>query len=125
MARKPSDSRKPKLVEPSKDSSGRTQRRKPETGELRRLKIEAGEWIRELRLGRDLTQLELSRLLGHKYYTFISQVEGGVGRVPPEEIRTWAKALRVDPTWFGRRLLRYYQPHFFDVCFPDGLKDHD
>jgi len=34
--------------------------------------------------GRGLSQVQLADRLGLKYYTFISQVENGFGRVPSE-----------------------------------------
>jgi transcriptional regulator with XRE-family HTH domain len=66
----------------------------PDTKTLRR---EAGSWLKELRREAGLSQMALADILGLKYYTFISQVENGFGRVPTESMEAWARALRVDP----------------------------
>ena len=52
----------------------------PQVHELRR---EAGLWLRELRERRGLSQRQLASHLGAEYYTFISQLETGRGRIPP------------------------------------------
>ncbi len=57
-----------------------------------------------------MSQIELAAILGLKYYTFISQVENGFGRVPTESMEAWARALGADPSAFARRLLSYYEP---------------
>ena len=45
-----------------------------------------GTWLKELRARAGLSQIELAGILGFKYYTFISQVENGFGRVPTESM---------------------------------------
>ncbi len=62
----------------------------PEAKELRR---QAGTWLKELRGRAGLSQLQLAERLGLKYYTFVSQVENGFGRVPTESMEAWARAL--------------------------------
>jgi transcriptional regulator with XRE-family HTH domain len=57
-----------------------------------------------------LSQRELSDLLGLEYYTFVSQLETGRGRIPPDRYEDWARALKVDTREFVRTLLRYYDP---------------
>ena len=47
------------------------------------LRTTAGRWLRELRQKRGLSQRELARKVGAKY-TFVSQVESGRCRMPPE-----------------------------------------
>ena len=66
----------------------------PEAKELRR---RAGAWLKELRARAGLSQIQLAERLGLKYYTFISQVENGFGRVPTESMEAWARALAVEP----------------------------
>lgn len=77
----------------------------------------AGAYIRELRQQRGLTQKELSKLLELEYYTMISGVENGNNRVPPEALVSWAKALRVNPREFAKRLLSHYEPRYFEALF--------
>ncbi len=86
----------------------------PEVRELRRT---AGLWLRELREARSLSQRQLANLVGAEYYTFISQLESGRGRIPPDRYREWASALGVEPAEFVRRLMRYYDPVTFAILF--------
>jgi transcriptional regulator with XRE-family HTH domain len=86
----------------------------PETKELRR---QAGAWLKELRSRAGLSQLELAQRLDFKYYTFVSQVENGFGRVPTECMEAWARALGVPPTEFARRLLSFYDPELHRLLF--------
>jgi len=86
----------------------------PEAKEQRRL---AGAWLKQLRGRAGLSQIELAGRLGLKYYTFISQVENGFGRVPTESMETWARALGVKPSTFARQLLSYYDPELHRILF--------
>ena len=96
---------------------GASQRRSdPDVQELRRA---GGIWLRGLREGCGLSQRELARLVGAEYYTFISQLETGRGRVPPDRYRLWASALEVDPKHFVKQLLSYYDPITYDILFGD------
>jgi transcriptional regulator with XRE-family HTH domain len=96
---------------------GASQRRSdPDVQELRRA---GGTWLRGLRERCGLSQRELARLVGAEYYTFISQLETGRGRVPPDRYRLWASALKVDPKLFVKRLLSYYDPITYDILFND------
>jgi len=65
-----------------------------------------------------ITQRALADKLKLSYYTFISQVETGTARVPPEQLVGWAKALGVDPQEFAKKLLSYYDPHMHKALFP-------
>lgn len=75
------------------------------------LRKQAGLYLRKLREGRELTQNDLAKLLGIEYYTFVSQVETGNARVPPENIIKWAQALKVEPAELAMNLLKFYDPH--------------
>jgi transcriptional regulator with XRE-family HTH domain len=86
----------------------------PETKKLRR---EAGTWLKELRAKAGLSQIELAEKLGLKYYTFISQVENGFGRVPTDSMEAWALALGTDPSAFARQLLSFYDPELHRLLF--------
>tara|TARA_Y100000593_G_scaffold33985_1_gene66703 strand:- start:580 stop:882 length:303 start_codon:yes stop_codon:yes gene_type:complete len=78
---------------------------------------EAGSQVRQWRLDQDLTQRDLAQKLGLDYYTFVSQVETGAARVPPEAIADWAKALNKDVRAFAKFLLRHYDPHTYAALF--------
>jgi transcriptional regulator with XRE-family HTH domain len=81
------------------------------------LRKEAGTWLRGLREAAGLSQRDLSDKVGFDYYTFISQIEAGRGKVPPERYEAYAKALGVAPRDFVKTLLRYYNPLTFDILF--------
>ena len=68
------------------------------------LRSQAGLWLRELREKRGLSQRELATRVGIEYYTIISQLETGCGRIPPDRHLAWAKALDVPPQEFARGL---------------------
>ena len=89
----------------------------PTAKELRR---RAGAWLKELRGRAGLSQIQLAERLGLKYYTFVSQVENGFGRVPTESMEAWARALGADPSVFARELLAYYDPTLYQLLF--GVK---
>ncbi|MDO9714001.1 helix-turn-helix domain-containing protein [Paracraurococcus lichenis] len=91
-------------------------RQDTETQELRRA---AGRWLRGLREARGLSQRELAEMVGTEYYSFISQLETGRGRIPPDRYRVWAEALGVPATAFVRELMSYYDPVTHAILFPD------
>lgn len=81
------------------------------TKEARILRANAGDYLKRIRLEAGLTQRELAERLSLKYYTFISQVENGQGRLPPALYVKTAKALRVNVKDFALTMLSYYDPH--------------
>jgi len=85
------------------------------------LRKQAGAWLKELRTRAGLSQVELAARLGLKYYTFISQVENGFGRVPTDAMEAWAAALGVPAPEFARRLLTYYDPELHRLLFEAKL----
>jgi transcriptional regulator with XRE-family HTH domain len=82
-----------------------------------KLRQEAGRWLRELREKRGLSQRDLAQKVGAEYYTFISQLEHGRGRIPPDRYLVWARALGVEPREFVRGLMSYYDPVTYDIVF--------
>jgi len=89
-------------------------RSSPEVQELRR---DGGRWLKEKREEAGLSQRQLAELVGAEYYTFISQLETGRGRIPPDRYEAWAKALGVDPKDFVKKLLQYYDPITYALLF--------
>ena len=85
--------------------------------DVRKLRQEAGKWFKSLREARGLTQRELAEKVGVGYYTVISQLEVGRGRVRPEGYERWAHALGVDPREFVRQLLRFNDPEAYRLLF--------
>jgi len=88
----------------------------------RKKRIEAGAYIKSLRLAHDpkITQRALADTLKLGYDTFISQVETGTARVPPEARVVWARALGVDSQEFAKKWLSYYDPHTHKAIFGKG-----
>ncbi len=85
--------------------------------QARQLRKDAGTWLKAARKKAGLSQIDLAEKLGLKYYTFISQVENGFGRVPSESMEAWARALNVAPGTFARHLLSYYDPDLYRLLF--------
>jgi transcriptional regulator with XRE-family HTH domain len=85
-----------------------------DVAELRR---EAGQWLKRLREAKGVSQRDLAETVGIEYYTFISQVESGRGRIPPDRFRDWASALGVPPREFVTKLMRYYDPVTYRILF--------
>jgi transcriptional regulator with XRE-family HTH domain len=85
------------------------------------LRREAGIWLKQMREVRGLSQRDVANLVGIEYYTFVSQVEAGRGRVPPDRYEAWAKALGLDVSQFVRTLLRFYDPITHALLFPGEL----
>jgi transcriptional regulator with XRE-family HTH domain len=85
--------------------------------EAKRLRKQAGIWLKELRGRAGLSQIQLADRLGYKYYTFIAQVENGYGRVPTDGMEAWALALGVKPAAFARQLLSHYDPELYRLLF--------
>jgi transcriptional regulator with XRE-family HTH domain len=87
------------------------------SNEVLELRREAGRWLKALREKRGLSQRNLADLVGAEYYTFISQIEAGRGRIPPDRYITWAEALGVEPKALVSMLLRYYDPVTYKILF--------
>ena len=85
--------------------------------QARQLRKEAGAWLQAARKKAGLSQIDLAEKLGLKYYTFISQVENGFGRVPSDSMEAWARALGIAPSVFARELLAYYEPELHKLLF--------
>jgi len=85
--------------------------------EAKVLRKNAGAWLKQLRNHAGLSQVELAQKLGLKYYTFVSQVENGFGRVPTESMEAWALALNVEPSVFARQLVAFYDPELHRLLF--------
>jgi len=82
------------------------------------LRNQAGDWLRQLRERRGLSQRQLAQQVGAGY-TFISQLENGRGRIPPNVYLVWADALGVQPRAFVRELMSYYDPATYSIVFGD------
>jgi transcriptional regulator with XRE-family HTH domain len=86
------------------------------------LRKEAGLWLRERRETAGLSQRELAIKVGFEYYTFISQIESGRGRVPAERYEKYAKAFRMSPRDFALAMLRFNDPHTYRMIFGEDAQ---
>lgn len=91
--------------------------------EVQELRREGGRYLKELREARGLSQRQLANLVGAEYYTFISQLETGRGRIPPDRYGAWAEALNVDVRLFVRTLMRFYDPLTHEILFGTGTEN--
>lgn len=87
------------------------------------LRKEAGRWLRERREARGLSQRQLAELIGTEYYTFVSQLETGRGRIPPDKYRIWADVLGMSAKDFVFALLPFYDPVTYEILFADSHDD--
>jgi transcriptional regulator with XRE-family HTH domain len=87
------------------------------TYDVKQLRQDAGRWLKQLRESQGLSQRELARRLGLNFYTFVSQLESGRGRIPPDRYKAWADAFGMEPQVFVRELLRYYDPITYYYLF--------
>jgi transcriptional regulator with XRE-family HTH domain len=84
---------------------------------VQELRREGGRWLRKCREEAGLSQRELAQLVGAEYYTFISQLETGRGRIPPDRYHIWAEALKIPPKDFVQSVLRFYDPVTYGILF--------
>lgn len=87
------------------------------TKEHRDLRKAAGQYIKGLRTAQGYTQADLARDLGLEFHTFVSQVETGSRRIPPEDIEKWAQCLKVDVQNFARHLFKFLDPVMYRLVF--------
>ena len=87
--------------------------------EARENRISLGLWLRTLREERGLSQRALADLLSLDYYTFISQLETGRGKIPEQRYAEWAEALGQDPKRFVKILMSYYHPTAYTILFDE------
>jgi transcriptional regulator with XRE-family HTH domain len=100
---------------------GNPQRRtSPDVQDLRR---DGGKWLKERRESAGLSQRQLADRVGAEYYTFISQLETGRGRIPPDRYQAWAEALGLRPRDFVREILRFYDPITHAILFKENAED--
>lgn len=82
-------------------------------------RVELGTWLKDCRVALGLSQRELAEALELEYYTFISQLENGRGKIPAHRYGEWATVLGQDPRAFVTRLLKAYEPDAYAILFGD------
>ena len=96
---------------------------KANSKESKALRKKAGAFLKHCRNNAGLTQRELAELVDIDYYTFISQLECGQGRVPPSLYQPLAKAMGVNLTEFVKEMLKYYDPFTYHALY--GIHPYD
>jgi transcriptional regulator with XRE-family HTH domain len=94
---------------------GNPQRRS--AADVQDLRREGGRWLKGLRERGGMSQRQLAAKVRTEHYTFVSQLETGRGRIPPDRYLDWADALGVPAKAFVREILRYYDPITYDILF--------
>lgn len=90
---------------------------KRSASDVQDLRREGGRWLKEMREAAGLSQRQMAAKVGADYYTFISQLETGRGRIPPDRYLDWARALGVPEKEFVRQILRFYDPVTYEILF--------
>jgi transcriptional regulator with XRE-family HTH domain len=85
--------------------------------QVQELRAAGGQWLKSLRENAGLSQRELADRVGITYYTFVSQLENGRGRLPPDRYEAWAAALGMDAKDFTRDLMKFYDPVTHGILF--------
>ncbi|MBT3767171.1 MAG: helix-turn-helix transcriptional regulator [Rhodospirillales bacterium] len=88
----------------------------------RKLRKKGGAYLKKLRASSGLTQRELAEKTGFKYYTFISQIENGAGRIPPNLYEAYAAAVDVERSEFVKNMLKFYDPYTYKALFGPAPK---
>ena len=83
----------------------------------KKLRKKGGAYLKKLREDAGLTQRSLAEKAGFKYYTFISQIEHGAGKIPPELYEAYADAVGVKRVDFIKNILMYYDPHVYKILY--------
>lgn len=96
----------------SLDTSGR----KLLNDTIKRLQLELGAYMRQLREAKGLTQRQLAAQVGVTD-NHISDIENGVRKMSPERYVQFAKVLGVERPEFGKRILLHYDPFTYELLF--------
>lgn len=95
--------------------------KKSTSEEAKEQRTALGQWLKFLREAEGLSQRDLADRLNLDYYTFISQLENGRGKIPAHRYAEWAVALGQEPRSFVRELLRYYEPLTYKILFEEDV----
>lgn len=78
----------------------------------------AGRYLQQLRQSEELTQLDISKLVGLEQPSIVSHVETGRARVPEEKIPQWVSVFKSqDPREVAKRLLYWYHPPMWQAIY--------
>ena len=86
-------------------------------------RLKAGRYLKQMREISGKTQREIAIAVGFQYYTFVSQIEGGHGKLPYDTWATYASVLGVTPASFANKLVECYTPEVFRMQNTTDKKD--
>ena len=86
-------------------------------------RLKAGRYLKQMREISGKTQREIAIAVGFQYYTFVSQIEGGHGKLPYDTWATYARVLNVTPASFANKLVECYTPEVFRMQNTTDKKD--
>ncbi|WP_336488255.1 helix-turn-helix domain-containing protein [Methylobacterium nigriterrae] len=81
--------------------------------------------MKHLREKAGYSQRTFSAEIGSPTYAFVSQIETGRGRVPPDQIRVWANVYGIEARKFLQMIMRFYDPETFAVLFDEEPEVRD
>lgn len=76
-----------------------------------------GAILKEQRETAGKTQRDVAELLSYDYYTMVSQIERGLGRIPPEDLVVWAAAYRQPLKDFAKSYLYWTDPYVYSALY--------
>jgi transcriptional regulator with XRE-family HTH domain len=105
-----------------KEENGMYSQKDASSEHAKAMRKKAGTWLKKLRERAELTQRDLATRVGWEYYTFVSQIEAGKGRVPPQMYEAYADTLGVDVQDFTKKMLMFYDPFTYKLLFGQPTK---
>ena len=87
------------------------------TKQISERRAEMGRWLRDAREANGLSQRDLATRLHLDYYTFISQLENGRGKIPTTRYAEWADALNVGRQEFVKKIIFFQEPTTYEILF--------
>ena len=82
-----------------------------------------GHKMKIKRMDLQLTQLDMAKLTGQTYFTFISNIENGGTKIPSKDIRLWAEALQVNLQDFTKSYLCAVDQTLFECLYSSTERD--
>lgn len=76
-----------------------------------------GHNLKRRREDLQLTQLQMAKLTGQTYFTFISNVERGGTKIPSKDLRLWAESLQLDLHEFTKAYLSAADQNLFECLY--------
>lgn len=80
-----------------------------------RLKI--GQFVRQLRVGAQMTQTEMGQVIGGVCHTQVSSIENGRNSLPPEQYDALVQHFGLNREEFGEFILRYTNPWLYGLIY--------